>query len=147
MNKVVLAASGLFATLVAASTVTNALSQERGSAPSDNKTIQFEGKVWGTDLAENVAVQEFKGRSALSVRGSLGNYVYLPSSSFVDGTIEVDVAVEGRGAAGIVFRGSADGTRSGKVCFLFVTDGGSTSENPVRQAVISRRDGRQGIGP
>lgn len=138
MNKLVFVVRALFVAAVSASTVTSALSQERESA---SKSIQFEGRQWITNLPGKVSVQEFHGRSALSVRGSLGNYVYLRDSEFLDGTIEVDMAVESRGIAGIAFRGNTEGTRIDKVCFLFVGDDGSAGDNPVRQAVISRRDG------
>ncbi len=140
MSKLGLAIGTLFAVAVSVVAATNAVAQGQRSTPSDHKTILFEGKRWVTDLADKVTVRGFKDRSALSMRGSPDSYVYLPDSGFLDGTIEVDIAVESRGVAGIGFRGSADGTRVDKVCFLFAGHAGDVSESLVQQAVVTRQD-------
>ncbi len=138
MNKLGFAITAMLAAAVCSSAVRGAFADEREPT---HKTVKFEDTQWVTSLADKVVVQDFRGRSALNLQGSLNNYVYVQDSSFRDGTIEVDIAVEARGTAGIGFRGSTDGTRCDKVCFLFIADTGGTGENPVRQAVISRRDG------
>ncbi len=106
------------------------------------KTVRFEGKQWITDLAKEVTVEEFKGKTALHVRGEEQSYVYLPGTDFQDGTIEVDVAA--RVFSGIGFRGRQDGTRIEKVYFRPFNAGTAKHQNTVQYAVTGRGDGTWG---
>ena len=104
-----------------------------------HNVIQFEGKQWITDLAKEAAVEQFKGKTALHIKGAEQTYVYLPDVAFQNGTIEVDIA--GRMFSGIGFRGRENGRRLEKVYFRPFNAGTEKHKNSVQYAVTGRSDG------
>lgn len=108
---------------------------------SERQTIEFEGKQWVTNLADEVTIVEHRGTTALRVRGRNDTYVYLADVEVQDGTIEVDIANEPRSKPGVGFRGCYGGTRYDKI--VFSRRGGRTGDGNevVEQAVVTRRDG------
>ena len=110
-------------------------------AASGEKTIEFEGKQWVTDLADRVTVEEYRGTTALCVRGRNDSYVYLPDVEFQDGTIEVDIAIEPRSVPGIGFRGRDDGKWYDKIMIDRRRGEPRDPNEMVEQAVVTRRNG------
>ena len=122
--------------------------QQRGQGPRPGgepqfpivpKQIEFEGKTWKADLAKEVEVVEYMGKTALHVVGAEQTYVFLPHVEFTDGVIECDIA--GPRFSGLGFRGREAGKRVEKVYFRPFNSGTEKHENTVQYAVIGHPEG------
>ncbi len=102
-------------------------------------TIEFEGRQWRCDLADEVVVVEYRGKTALRVRGGPTAAVYLPEVEFQDGVIEVDFATPGRSAPGIGFRGHDNGMWHNEIKFNRWPGENQDKRVVVEQAVVTRR--------
>lgn len=128
--------------LVAGLLGAEAFATERELASKDRLgTIEFEGKRWVTDRARTVTIEEYKGRTALHVRGEPYTYVYLPDAGFRDGTIEVDIAAPRRSPPGIGFRGQQNGERFDRLVFRPAIRPPLDEGQVVEQLLIARRNG------
>ncbi len=110
-------------------------------AADKRKTIEFEGRQWVTSLAETVAVEEYRGTTALWVCGRNDTFVYLPEVEFQDGIIEVDIAVGVRSVSGIGFRGRDGGNWVDRILIDRLPGVPGTTNEVVEQAVVTRRNG------
>ncbi len=117
------------------------LAGPRQAYAQGEKSVEFQGRRWVADSVSSISLAEFKGRPALSARGGVHTWVFLPEVDFRDGTIEVDLAAGPRGIPGIGFRGSDDAERVDRVTFTSSPSASSTAESRVEQAVITRRNG------
>jgi len=111
------------------------------ASEGNHRTMEFEGRRWVTDQARTVTIEEYKGRTALHVRGEPYTYVYLPDAGFRDGTIEVDIATEFRHAPGIAFRGRQNGERFDKLLFRTAIRSPLDEGQVVERAMMTRRNG------
>lgn len=108
----------------------------RPAASGGETTIRFEGKQWVTNNAESVAVKSFQGQPALHVKGREPSFVYLQSSEFASGEIEVDIA--SATFSGIGFRGTKRGREAEKVYFRPFNSGTSKHANTVQYSMLGR---------
>ena len=108
---------------------------------SSGSTIAFEGRNWRHDVADQVSVEEYRGKTALHLYGGPDNSVYLPEVEFQDGTIEVDFATVDRSTPGIGFRGRDNGTWCSKILFNHWPGNDQDHGEFVEQAVVTRRSG------
>ncbi|NQT16716.1 MAG: hypothetical protein HQ582_28420 [Planctomycetes bacterium] len=111
------------------------------AAVASSGTIEFEGKRWNLDSAHSVTVEEYKGRTALGVRGRRDTYVHLADVELRDGTIEVDIAAQSRATPGVGFRGRNNGESYDRVVFGPARRSPMNQGSLLEQAVITRRGG------
>ncbi len=114
-----------------------------GPRPNNGKTdssklISFEKREWAAPNAQAVKVESFQGKTALHIQGREDNFVYLPGTTFQDGTIEVDIA--SNTFSGVGFRGSPDGTAVEKLYFRPFNSGTEKHENTVQYSLLGRPD-------
>lgn len=108
--------------------------------PTPGGTVEFEGRQWGRHLVSHVAVEEYRGKTALCVEGGgVNSSIYLPGVEFRDGTIEVDIATPGRSAPGIGFRGRDKGKWRNRIMFSRWRGKEDDKRGVVEQAVVTRR--------
>lgn len=110
----------------------NKAASDGGSGP----VITFENRKWSIGNAESVQIETFKGRKALHIRGKEQAFVYLPETTFRDGTIEVDIA--SKTFSGIGFRGSRDGKIVEKLYFRPFNSGTAKHNNTVQYSMLGR---------
>jgi len=103
-------------------------------------TIEFEGRKWSHHLAGRAVVEEYRGKTALCVRGVRTDCsVYLPEVEFQDGTIEFDIATPARSVPGIGFRGRANGKWRNRIMFSRRRGKGQEKRGVVEQVVVTRK--------
>lgn len=117
-----------------------ALAAER-EPTAHRSAIEFEGREWRYTRADRVAVEEYRGKTALLLNGGNGNSVYLPDVEFRDGTIEVDIAALDRSLPGIGFRGRENGYWRNVVFFNRWRGTENDKCDVVEQAAITHRTG------
>lgn len=114
-----------------------------GSPPSSSqnptsasKSIRFEGKVWSAPQAESVAVEDFKGKRALHIKGGEENFVFLPNVDFGDGVIEVDIA--SKTFSGVGYRSDSNGKVVEKLYFRPFNSGTEKHANTVQYSMLGK---------
>jgi hypothetical protein len=110
------------------------------ASPDEHQAVEFEGRQWETDSAAHVSVAECKGHTSLCLKAGTSAYAYLPDVEFRDGTIEVDMATDSRGWAGIAFRGRED-AECDRVLILPQRERPVQTAGMVEEAVIRRDRG------
>jgi len=107
-----------------------------------HRNIKFQGKTWAYRSHDRVTICKYGQKTALRVMGTQSNpYVFLPAVEFQDGTIEVDIAPNGRFTPGIGFRGLKNEKHVDKIMFSCWPPDGKNTGDVIEQALVTRRVG------
>ena len=115
------------------------MSTVRDAGTPSQTTISFEDRLWVAEHADEVTVEDYKGKRSLHVTGQEAAFVYLPDVEFKNGTIEVDIASST--FSGIGFRGRNNGTWAEKIYFRPFNSGTPTHKNTVQYFMIGNPEG------